>query len=487
MQAAKLSAGGVRDGSVLHMVLNDDPYVGKPLHIKSTSGQVRESVSAITPSPSLQSPTYSLSFTLRPPPSALRPKPWTSLTAFCCAVESDHQSSQCCVRKQVRTVYCGADFYVEDVKEELSYFVGEEPPEKTKLIFAGEATRLFRLAQHACLLLDPGGPRFRQEAANAAGTRNIPKTQTPQPKNPKTEKNPKPESSSRTNTNTRSPTIINLNSKNAPQFPNLTGRELQNQHTLREYNIQKPSVVIAISSGSSARDIACFVKSTEPPPDCNEVSTKAKIFCNFNSTEENETHFWGQMLGGPDFNSISSSEFSLVANLGTELPVPGRVSCDPNRHTVVFAPSQQLKPATRCPLPSISSSVLYLGPWLLLVALLLIRFACTRLRSNFRLRNWTRSLPFAQYFGSNFIRFAGTRQRSIRCRHWVTEGETSSIRGQRKRCLGSSSGIFSPAATRPCELRAYIHALTRVLQQTLCASLCLSVPLSMPLMSLKSG
>lgn len=36
--------------------------------------------------------------------------------------------------EQVRTIYCGADYYVEDVKEELSYHPGEEAPEKQKLV-----------------------------------------------------------------------------------------------------------------------------------------------------------------------------------------------------------------------------------------------------------------------------------------------------------------------------------------------------------------
>lgn len=51
----------VTDGSVLHLVLNDDPYQGRPLHVKCEAGDIK-------------------------------------------------------------TVYCGADFYIEDVKEELSCF-----------------------------------------------------------------------------------------------------------------------------------------------------------------------------------------------------------------------------------------------------------------------------------------------------------------------------------------------------------------------------
>lgn len=37
----------------------------------------------------------------------------------------------------MRTVFCGADFYIEDVKEELSCLPSELAPEKQRLVFAG--------------------------------------------------------------------------------------------------------------------------------------------------------------------------------------------------------------------------------------------------------------------------------------------------------------------------------------------------------------
>jgi hypothetical protein len=42
------------------------------------------------------------------------------------------------------------------------------------------------------------------------------------------------------------------------------GRELQDQHTLREYNIQKPSVLICLGPGSNGRQIDAFVESVVP-------------------------------------------------------------------------------------------------------------------------------------------------------------------------------------------------------------------------------
>ncbi len=37
----------------------------------------------------------------------------------------------------VHTIYCGADFYIEDVKEELSCLPSELPPERQRIVFAG--------------------------------------------------------------------------------------------------------------------------------------------------------------------------------------------------------------------------------------------------------------------------------------------------------------------------------------------------------------
>jgi hypothetical protein len=61
---------------VLHLLLNDDPYKGKPIYIKTFVGRLR-------------------------------------------------------------TIECGPDFYIADVKDELSAFPGELPAEKIRLVYAG--------------------------------------------------------------------------------------------------------------------------------------------------------------------------------------------------------------------------------------------------------------------------------------------------------------------------------------------------------------
>ncbi|EKX36435.1 hypothetical protein GUITHDRAFT_145793 [Guillardia theta CCMP2712] len=64
-------------GCLLHLVLNEDQYLGKPLHVKSLMGTMR-------------------------------------------------------------SIMCGPDFYIEDVKEEISCIQGELPPESQRLVFAGQ-------------------------------------------------------------------------------------------------------------------------------------------------------------------------------------------------------------------------------------------------------------------------------------------------------------------------------------------------------------
>jgi hypothetical protein len=111
----------IGDGAVLHLVLNDDPYRGRPIYIRVKDG-----------------------------PDDVR----------------------------IRMIMCGADFYIADVKEELAYLQGEANPSDMRLIFAG--------------------------------------------------------------------------------------RELQDQHTLREYNIQKPSVINCLGPTNNGRLLENFVEDVVP-------------------------------------------------------------------------------------------------------------------------------------------------------------------------------------------------------------------------------
>eukprot|EP00291_Cryptomonas_curvata_P002474 CAMPEP_0172181826 /NCGR_PEP_ID=MMETSP1050-20130122/18044_1 /TAXON_ID=233186 /ORGANISM="Cryptomonas curvata, Strain CCAP979/52" /LENGTH=213 /DNA_ID=CAMNT_0012855173 /DNA_START=232 /DNA_END=869 /DNA_ORIENTATION=- len=137
-----LISSAVGNGSVLHLVLNEEPYWGRPVYVRCEDGVTR-------------------------------------------------------------TVLCGENFYVEDIKEELSCYPGQGPPEQIRLVFAG--------------------------------------------------------------------------------------RELKDHHTLREYNIQKPSVLLSIGQRGTGRQIETFVEYMRPERDCRDASVDTHIEVQFKSAEDNDT------------------------------------------------------------------------------------------------------------------------------------------------------------------------------------------------------
>eukprot|EP00802_Teleaulax_amphioxeia_P006592 Tamp_06596.p1 GENE.Tamp_06596~~Tamp_06596.p1 ORF type:complete len:687 (-),score=57.34 Tamp_06596:479-2539(-) len=195
----------ITDGSVLHLILNDDPYRGRPIYVRVKDGSEDEG--------------------------------------------------------RIRMIMCGADFYIADVKEELSYLHGEAQPHEMRLLFAG--------------------------------------------------------------------------------------RELQDQHTLREYNIQKPSVLNCISPANNGRQLENFVTELSPARDQVNVGLNAKIILKMIEPGDNELHFWGQMLGGPDLNTFLSQHFKVAAtNLLNSDVIEGDVSVDLRGSRVIWTPRSPLLPRT---------------------------------------------------------------------------------------------------------------------------------------------
>ena len=94
---AVLQDVGVGDGSVLHLVLNDDPYQGRSAF--SALGRIPFPVGPTIFGVVRSSPAHECDANL-----GLRPL----------HVKCDDGS--------LKTIYCGADFYIEDIKEELSCF-----------------------------------------------------------------------------------------------------------------------------------------------------------------------------------------------------------------------------------------------------------------------------------------------------------------------------------------------------------------------------
>jgi len=185
------------DGCLLHLVLNEDQYFGKPLHVKSLTGVLR-------------------------------------------------------------SVMCGPDFYIEDVKEELSCFQGELPPESQRLVFAG--------------------------------------------------------------------------------------RELQDQHTLREYNIQKPSVLLSVGPAGSGRSIEHFIDSISPRKDEMEVDPGTSIVAVKFLSEDRASSFWGKIHGTPDLATVSKSLIQVIERGCVDRQVEGRISIDVQDSLVIWTAKSDLQP-----------------------------------------------------------------------------------------------------------------------------------------------
>ena len=62
----------------------------------------------------------------------------------------------------------------------------------------------------------------------------------------------------------------------------------QDQHTLREYNIQKPSVLNCLSIANNGRQLENFIKSVTPSRDAMNVSIQTPILLQMLAPEENE-------------------------------------------------------------------------------------------------------------------------------------------------------------------------------------------------------
>lgn len=192
-----LADAGVRDGSVLHLVLNDDPYTGGSLYVKGHDGKRR-------------------------------------------------------------LIPCGPDFYVEDIKEELSAFQDELPPEETRLVFAG--------------------------------------------------------------------------------------RELQDHHTLKEYNLQKPSVLVALSAGGTGQQMQHLVAAHSPAADEADIPLSASISIIINKEEEAQQRLWGHISGPPFISTFSTHNF-IVTNTSMQQQAEGVLERDEASQRLTWVPRNPLQAA----------------------------------------------------------------------------------------------------------------------------------------------
>ncbi|EKX55128.1 hypothetical protein GUITHDRAFT_98914 [Guillardia theta CCMP2712] len=178
--------------------------------------------------------------------------------------------------EKIRMILCGAEFYIEDLKEELSFLPGERCPEEIRLVFAG--------------------------------------------------------------------------------------RELQNHHTLREYNIQKVDFRFLIRFYShpflEAKRFTCVGLKrdwttseqirTKLHSTTMDVKVGDKLVVCFEAPEQSENHFWGQMLGGPDVQAITDADFEVFAcNGNNREELRGRVFVDLRQFTVTWTPLRNFPRGSR--------------------------------------------------------------------------------------------------------------------------------------------
>ncbi len=123
------------------------------------------------------------------------------------------------------------------------------------------------------------------------------------------------------------------------------GKQLENDRTLREYNIQKGSCLRVINASYARNEIRSFVRATSPCKDALNVSLDAQISVQFTTIEEDERQYWGQYLGSPDLGTLLPQQLQVREKNAFTI-VPGQISVDSWTRTVTFVPSQPLRPET---------------------------------------------------------------------------------------------------------------------------------------------
>ena len=127
------------------------------------------------------------------------------------------------------------------------------------------------------------------------------------------------------------------------------GRELEDSHTLREYNIQKDSnVLILLAESKKGRDLRNFVSAMAPQRDAVGVACDSRVGIHFTRVLQDESHFWGQMLGSPDLRSLTLKDFqvSRKSGDGAEAPIQGTLEYADEARTVYFTPAAPLEPCS---------------------------------------------------------------------------------------------------------------------------------------------
>lgn len=123
------------------------------------------------------------------------------------------------------------------------------------------------------------------------------------------------------------------------------GKQLENDRSLREYNIQKGSCLRVINATYARNDIKSFVRCTYPSPDALHVPVSTSIVVQMTSVEEDEETYWGHLLGSPDLETIVPQQVQ-VREKATYSVVRCRMTLDMWARTITLSPNASLKPGT---------------------------------------------------------------------------------------------------------------------------------------------
>lgn len=127
------------------------------------------------------------------------------------------------------------------------------------------------------------------------------------------------------------------------------GRLLQNQHTLREYNIQKPSV-LSLLPPPPPRPLERYLSETFPTKGQEGVTLHSELSLSFRSPVELEAEgaYWHAILGAPILSTLLATDFQVREKFREEL-VEGRVHVDNGAGSrggrITFVPKEALGPA----------------------------------------------------------------------------------------------------------------------------------------------
>jgi len=124
----------------------------------------------------------------------------------------------------------------------------------------------------------------------------------------------------------------------------MAGKQLENDRTLREYNIQKGSCLRVINAADARSGIKTFVRSTFPAANAVQVPLDAAVVVQLTSMDEDAAHYWGHVLGSPDLETLLPQQVQLREK-ASYVVVRCRMTIDMCTRKITLTPKQALSGA----------------------------------------------------------------------------------------------------------------------------------------------